>query len=439
MGMFQQHLLDLARIDVRAAGNHQILGPVHQRQIPIRVEPSDITGMQPTAPQGFRRGLRIVPVFLHHTVAADQDFPGLAHRNGVVVGIRHADLGIREGQSDRPQTLQIARLRRIRDGLTFQTGDGHGAFALTVDLDQARTQLRQRGLRVFDIHRSAAIDQRPQITGRAGPAMPGQAIDHGRCREHGGARPALDRVENLRRVEAATFRRHLTAAAGQMRQDVKARPMAHRRGMQDRSARLQTVDGCEIGPGHGGDIAMGQHRAFGPSGCPGRIEQPGEVVRPDIAQPDPVGTQQPLMLRGGEADHRNAFGQSGCRRVGQIVRHEHGTGLGVLQDERDLAFMQLAIDRHRAKAGPPDRIEGFSVIRAVFREDGDIVPCRQTETAAKPACQARDPQRALPEVAHHPAADTDGRQVAERLRRTVQPDRQIHRMLPQDFLFCRKL
>src|SRR5688500_14241845 len=72
-----QDVLDLARIDVRAAGNDHVLGAVLQRQETVLVEGADVAGPQPAIAQSPGRGLRILPVARHHRVALDDDLADL--------------------------------------------------------------------------------------------------------------------------------------------------------------------------------------------------------------------------------------------------------------------------------------------------------------------------------------------------------------------------
>src|SRR5580692_9576222 len=51
IGMAQQNLLDLARIDVAAAADDHVLRPVAQRDEPVRVHAAEIAGMEPAAAQ----------------------------------------------------------------------------------------------------------------------------------------------------------------------------------------------------------------------------------------------------------------------------------------------------------------------------------------------------------------------------------------------------
>src|SRR3546814_5186664 len=54
-----------------------VLHAVDEREIAVLVDASKITGVQPAVDQGFRGGIRIVPIFLHHRRAADQDLAEL--------------------------------------------------------------------------------------------------------------------------------------------------------------------------------------------------------------------------------------------------------------------------------------------------------------------------------------------------------------------------
>ena len=61
------------------------------------------------------------------------------------------------------------------------------------------------------------------------------AADHGRRREHDVA-ARRGKLENFLRLEAAAFRHDVDAASHDMRQDVAAGAVRHRRGVQERIA-----------------------------------------------------------------------------------------------------------------------------------------------------------------------------------------------------------
>src|SRR3546814_13264548 len=79
-----QHALDALRCDVVAAGiDDDVLLPVGNADVALRVDLADVAGVQPAVDDRARRRLRIVPVALHDQLAAYQDFAilGDAHLN----------------------------------------------------------------------------------------------------------------------------------------------------------------------------------------------------------------------------------------------------------------------------------------------------------------------------------------------------------------------
>ena len=69
--------LDLPGIDVLAAADDHVLGPVDQDQVAIFVEVTDVAGVQPAVDEGLRGLLRPVQVATHHVVALDDNLAGL--------------------------------------------------------------------------------------------------------------------------------------------------------------------------------------------------------------------------------------------------------------------------------------------------------------------------------------------------------------------------
>src|SRR5436305_6356661 len=76
--VLEQHFLDLARVDVRAARDDHVLGAILQREVAVRVEHADIAGVQPAGAERLRGRLGILPVARHHHVATADDLAGLA-------------------------------------------------------------------------------------------------------------------------------------------------------------------------------------------------------------------------------------------------------------------------------------------------------------------------------------------------------------------------
>src|SRR5215207_9522295 len=77
-GVAQQHLLDLARVDVATARDDHVLRAVAQRQEAVLVEAAEIAGVQPAAAQRLGIGFGVLPITLHDAVASRHHLADLA-------------------------------------------------------------------------------------------------------------------------------------------------------------------------------------------------------------------------------------------------------------------------------------------------------------------------------------------------------------------------
>src|SRR3979411_2370174 len=73
-----QHFLDLPRVDIDPTADDHVLASIDDVQEAVFVERADIAGPEPAVAQRFGGGLWIVPVALHHGLAAQHDFARLA-------------------------------------------------------------------------------------------------------------------------------------------------------------------------------------------------------------------------------------------------------------------------------------------------------------------------------------------------------------------------
>ena len=87
----EQHLLDLARIDVGTARDDQVLGAVLEMQITLLVDNADVAGMQKAAAHAGRARLRVLPIAGHDDAAAE-DFARFARRHRPILVVGHPDL-----------------------------------------------------------------------------------------------------------------------------------------------------------------------------------------------------------------------------------------------------------------------------------------------------------------------------------------------------------
>src|SRR6476469_6712903 len=80
-----EHLLDLARVDVVAAADDQVLLAVDDVEVALLVDAGHVAGVEPTAAHRLLGGVGALPVALHDVVAADHDLTDLALGDIVVV------------------------------------------------------------------------------------------------------------------------------------------------------------------------------------------------------------------------------------------------------------------------------------------------------------------------------------------------------------------
>ena len=86
-GMLEEHLFDLARVDVVAAADHEVLAAVDDEEKAVLIDVSEVSGVEPAVAEGLGGGLFPAEVALHHVVAADDDLADvvLARRQRIVV------------------------------------------------------------------------------------------------------------------------------------------------------------------------------------------------------------------------------------------------------------------------------------------------------------------------------------------------------------------
>src|SRR6266568_1237544 len=163
VGMAQQHFLDLARIDVAAAGDDHVLRAVAQREEAVFIHAAEIAGMQPAAAQSLGVGRRIFPIAFHDAVAAGHDLADLAGRHFVVIVVDHTDEHAGARHAARAEPLAPARIAGIGMETLGKPGDRHRRLALAVKLIEPRSEEAERLFEIGDIHRPAAVIDRLQI------------------------------------------------------------------------------------------------------------------------------------------------------------------------------------------------------------------------------------------------------------------------------------
>ena len=146
--MREQHVLDLARVDVVAAADQHVVLAVEDVDEAVLVHAPDVAGMQPAVAEGLGRRLGAVPVIGHELGAATDDLAALAHRHRLVVFVENRHVHGRVGAPARAHPVVILRL---------EAGDDHGRFGLAVGLSEDRTEAGQSALQQARRDRRCAV------------------------------------------------------------------------------------------------------------------------------------------------------------------------------------------------------------------------------------------------------------------------------------------
>ena len=96
-----QHLLDLARVDVEAAPDDQVLLAVDDRDEAVVVFGAEVAGAEPAVDDGLRRRLRLVVVAGEDVMAPDDDLAELADRQELDPVV---EVGARRSRRRRPRS-----------------------------------------------------------------------------------------------------------------------------------------------------------------------------------------------------------------------------------------------------------------------------------------------------------------------------------------------
>src|SRR5262249_59346379 len=76
-GMRHHHLFELTRVYVHATPNHHVLLAIHDCEIAVGIERSDIAGVKPPVPHDLGGRVRPVVIALHDIRTADDDLTTL--------------------------------------------------------------------------------------------------------------------------------------------------------------------------------------------------------------------------------------------------------------------------------------------------------------------------------------------------------------------------
>ncbi|MGY4481808.1 hypothetical protein ACVWWR_000999 [Bradyrhizobium sp. LM3.2] len=176
--------------------------------------------------------------------------------------------------------------------------------------------------------------------------------------------------------------------------------MRHRCGVQQRFARHDRIDLGEIVQRHRKQIAVAQHRALRTPGGAAGVEDPGGICAHDIGDGNAVSLFETTML--GRADLDDArLGRNKRRRLEgnarHVLGHEDDRRTRVVENERDLARMQLCVDGNGNQPGMPAGIETGDVIGHVLHQQRNAIALRQAKALLQ-RCSQRRHRRGEPAV-----------------------------------------
>ncbi len=146
-----QGALHLLGIDVEAAREDHVLLAVGDIEIAVVVPMAQITGVQPTIPQGCRRVLRAVQIALHHgegagRAGADQNFADPAIRQILAGIVDDANLDPRRGPADGGGMGKLFLVGQRSDAAGFGHGEKRHQFGLRQQFDELLFQGHGEGL-----------------------------------------------------------------------------------------------------------------------------------------------------------------------------------------------------------------------------------------------------------------------------------------------------
>src|SRR6185437_6536786 len=159
-GMGEDLFLDLARMDVGAAGYVHVRGAAGNVDKTFRIHMAEIAGAKPAVAEGLRVGLRIVIVAGENGRADHADLAGLERFPFLTVIALNRDLhaGALEPATADPRLRSVFEIVQIG----WQHRDIAGDLAEAEILHQHPAELAQRRLLVLPVHRRARIDDMAQ-------------------------------------------------------------------------------------------------------------------------------------------------------------------------------------------------------------------------------------------------------------------------------------
>ena len=177
--MTGEHVLDLERMDVLAAGDDHVVEPSFQPEVPVLVEAADVAGVVPAVVDRPLVGVGPVPV------AGERLVGGHVAENLAVLA--EAEPGVQGGAARAPRLRRLVAVDRVRVDL---------GRAVVVD-EEPRRECRDALLDQCARHRRAGVGDRlhRREVEIAPPRMRDQVVEEGRSEVERGDPLPLDQLE----------------------------------------------------------------------------------------------------------------------------------------------------------------------------------------------------------------------------------------------------
>ena len=190
----QQHVLDVARVDVEAAADDEVLAAVHHHQVAVGVDVPDVAGVQPPVHDRSSRRRLVPPVAGHDPGRRDAHLSVDARRQLLAIRALDPQPHSRQRPADAAITTRIRRVhRRRRRHLRAAVAVGHpGRRHAPLELGPHRG--RQRRAAGRDVGQRRQVD----VLERLGQ----QHLQHRRHHRSRFDPAGRDQPHELRRVEA---------------------------------------------------------------------------------------------------------------------------------------------------------------------------------------------------------------------------------------------
>ncbi len=411
-----QYRLDLLRVEVLAASDHEVRDPAADGEVAVLVAPGQVAGAVPAVPQR-RRGLLRPAVVAEHDVRSADPHLALAPGGDVRAGVGIDDADPDPGHRQPAGTVDPHAVGRVH-------GDRPARLRAAVGVHQGRTEALAERTAQLGVGDRAADEADPQVGQRE--RLPADRLDQVVV---GGGNPG----QEGRPVGAQSRQDILRGGAVH---DVGARPdHGHRQHARDVGQAVEQRKRPEhpvfrresgnrdVARGDGPEaVALGGQHPLRLSGRPRGVEHPGGVVQSEIVRRGRRGLGDRQFVEGAGALRRRARARHqqrglGCR-PGQAekIRRVHGVGdddgrAAVRQQPVQLGGGGRRVDRYAHAAGPDDREVTLHHGHAVAQADRHSVAAPHSESGQMPGQPTRPLLQLI--VGDRPLAVREGDLVRE--------------------------